>query len=581
MNARAQGQSPEVLIVGAGPVGMTAALTLVRAGVPVRIIDKRSGPSVFSKALAVGARTMEVLDRLELADEVVANSVRVSETALYRDGELISKVSLEQEDSRFGMHFLPQSRTEAILLGALERLGVEVEWNAELERIERLDDFCRVAVRAGESVDVSEVPWVIGSDGGRSFVRTALGVPFEGRDLPGLFRLADVRFDRPWEAEMGAMTSPGHVVAVFPLDDGWVRLVTQVESEDVVADPQPVLQAEVAACGFEHRIVEMGWASSFRVRSRVAANYRVGRVFLAGDAAHTHSPLGGQGMNMGIQDAFNLAWKLAGVIHGRFGDVVLDSYESERRPVALRIVDVTHRATALVLGRRDRLVVGAMSLGARVLSSLEEAQAVIAGQATALDQRYSYSPIIDEDSIGFIRPPSPERPSLLELIDFRRGPTAGMRAPDAAVLNRDGVAVRLFDLFEGERHTVVFFDGRGDSDEGYQAMVDVRDALERLAPGEFAFALVSPSPALACERTGIPAFADPGYSAHGRYGAQSESAYVVRPDGVIGYRQQPLDVGQVERWAASWVASVVCKPRGLKNPWASLVLCPGRGLRHS
>jgi 2-polyprenyl-6-methoxyphenol hydroxylase-like FAD-dependent oxidoreductase len=332
-----------VLVVGAGPVGLTMAAELARYKIPVRIIDKAPARTDKSKALAVWARTLELLDRAGCADAFVATGIKAETVSISRDTELVARIALDGIASQFNyLLLIPQSESERLLEAHLESLGGKVEREAELTGFSDLGDSVSCSIgHADGRVENVEARWLIGCDGAHSLVRKTLGLTFEGDTLPTHFVLADVHvagLDMPAN-ELAMFWHPDGIVAFFPIAPGRYRIIA-----DVGTDPQhdPSLE-EVRGiidqrCPSGIMLSDPIWMAGFGVNERKVDKFRTGRIFVAGDAAHIHSPAGGQGMNTGMQDAINLAWKLAMVENGDAKSDLLDSYTDERSEVAKQIL---------------------------------------------------------------------------------------------------------------------------------------------------------------------------------------------------------------------------------------------------
>src|SRR6266403_4119669 len=343
----------EVLIVGAGPTGLVLALWLTRLGVRVRVIDKTAEAGTTSRAVAVQARTLELYGQIGLADKVIERGRRVAAANLWVAGQQVARAVFG--DMGVGISpfpyalVFPQDEHERLLIDRLDELGVEVERRTELLHFE--DANGRVLARlqrAGGELEMCEAAYLGGCDGAHSAVREALNIGFPGGTYTHLFYVADV------EASGTAANGEVHValdrtdfLAVFPLKgEGRARLVGTVR-EDAEHQPEDLSWGDVSKSVLEWMridVARVNWFSTYRVHHRVAERFREGREFLLGDAAHIHSPVGGQGMNTGIGDAVNLAWKLAAVLHGRGKPSLLDSYEPERIAFARRLVATTDRA---------------------------------------------------------------------------------------------------------------------------------------------------------------------------------------------------------------------------------------------
>jgi 2-polyprenyl-6-methoxyphenol hydroxylase-like FAD-dependent oxidoreductase len=349
-----------VLIVGAGPTGLVLALWLTRLGVRVRLIDRAAGPGTTSRALAVQARTLELYHQVGLADAVIAGGVKIANLNFWVRGDRAARVPLGRIGAGLSPYpfalIFPQDAHERLLIERLAGLGVNVERRTELVGFQQSAGRVRATLRRPDGGDeVCETAYLAGCDGASSTVRETLAVGFPGGTYTGLFYVADVDASGPAaNDELHVDLEDADFVLVFPLKgEGRVRLVGVVR--DVPADGHEGLTFDdVKGKAIEHlrlTIAKVNWFSTYRVHHRVAHRFRVGRAFLLGDAAHIHSPVGGQGMNTGIGDAVNLAWKLAAVLTGGAADHLLDTYEPERIAFARRLVATTDRVFTLVTAR--------------------------------------------------------------------------------------------------------------------------------------------------------------------------------------------------------------------------------------
>jgi 2-polyprenyl-6-methoxyphenol hydroxylase-like FAD-dependent oxidoreductase len=342
----------QVLIVGAGPTGLVLALWLTKLGVSVRIVDKTDRPGTTSRALAVQARTLELYRQLGLADEVVARGHMAPAANLWVRGERKARIAFEMIGEGLTpypfLQIFPQDQHEQLLIEHLATFGVAVERQTEL--VDFADGPGGVSARlrkADGAEETCEADYLAGCDGARSTVRAAIGGAFPGGTYRQVFYVADVVAAGPSvDGELHVDLDEADFLAVFPLaGEGRARLIGTVR--DARADHSEQLKFEdVSARAIEHMRVEVravNWFSTYHVHHRVTDHFRKGRAFLIGDAAHIHSPAGGQGMNTGIGDAINLAWKLAWVVSGRAPDALLDSYEAERIGFARRLVSTTDR----------------------------------------------------------------------------------------------------------------------------------------------------------------------------------------------------------------------------------------------
>jgi 2-polyprenyl-6-methoxyphenol hydroxylase-like FAD-dependent oxidoreductase len=341
----------EVLIVGAGPAGLAAAVTLAGHGVPFVLIDRLKAPETTSRAAAVHARTLEVLEKLGVADTMTAAGRKVPAVVLRDRDTTLLRIDFSGIGSRYRFILtLPQNETEAILTARLEALGGRIERGQEAVAVTPEADSVSVTVRDAAGVQTAvRARYVVGADGYHSLVREASGIGFTPGTYAQTFILADVHMDWPLPPdEMQGFLAREGIALVVPFSaERRFRIVATADHAPETPDLEDVqtLLDQRGPSTAAARVRDTVWSSRFRIHHGVAAHYRAGRAFLAGDAAHVHSPAGGQGMNIGIQDAVALGDRLAEVLAGRQPDAWLDGYEKERRPVAEQVVALTDRMT--------------------------------------------------------------------------------------------------------------------------------------------------------------------------------------------------------------------------------------------
>ncbi len=347
----------DVLIIGAGPTGLVLALWLTQQGVQVRIVDTSVQAGTTSRALAVQARTLELYRQLDLDRDVIAQGYKVPAVNLWVRGEPVARLAFGDIGARLTpysfLEIFPQDQHEALLVERLMSMGVVVERRTELVSFTDHADRVRARLRTSEGAEqICEAAYLAGCDGARSRVRQGIGSGFPGGTYRQVFYVADIQgTGPPLDGNFNADLDEADFLGVFPMAaTGRARLIGTVRDER--AEHVESLKFEdVSGRAIENlklKVEKVNWFSTYRVHHRVADRFRKGRAFILGDAAHIHSPAGGQGMNTGIGDAVNLAWKLAAAIQGRAGDALLDSYELERMPFAQRLVATTDRAFSFV-----------------------------------------------------------------------------------------------------------------------------------------------------------------------------------------------------------------------------------------
>ncbi len=352
-------QHTQVLIVGAGPSGLMMAAQLLRFGVQPIIIDSKQGPTDKSKALAVQARSMEIFRQIGVIDRVIAGSKAVAGAVINQEGLPVASLALEGiGDGQTAFPYIymyQQSKTERLLLDYLTLNCCPVYWNTSLLGIEQNVGRVTAQLQTGDSQQSLTCDWLIGADGAHSIVRKQLQIPFTGDTYQHKFYLADVKIENKLGDKVDLFLSKKGFSAFFPMpEDGCYRIVGNLPDE---FDGKTDLQIENVSpflnsvTGKEIKIEHTNWFTEYRLHHRMAEKFRAARCFLIGDAAHIHSPVGGQGMNTGLQDAYNLAWKLAGVVNKQLKESILDSYAAERMPVARDLLNTTDRIFKMILSR--------------------------------------------------------------------------------------------------------------------------------------------------------------------------------------------------------------------------------------
>ena len=386
----------DVLIIGAGPVGLFLANECARRGLRWRLVEARSGQSEHSKALAIFPRTLEVFDMAGIAAPFLEAANRVTWVAVVARNRHLARIRFVPQETPYPfVAMVPQDVTERLLLAELRRNGGAVEYDTTFVSAVEHDGYVSAVLdQKGKPIELTAA-FVVGCDGAHSAVRHVLNLSFEGAQYEALFMLADVETNEALPAdEMQLCPSEFGPLAIFPMSKTRRRIVATVDQPE---GDVPSLEAvrrtleQRAPAAVEAR--SMRWSSYFRIHHRQVGRLRVGRMFIAGDAAHIHSPFGGQGMNTGLQDVWNLAWKLALAVRGHGNEELLDSYTAERRPVIKSVIETTHRLTR-VMGTPSKLAQALRDTIIPVVSRLTAFQHRFIQNLSELGIAYGGSPIV-------------------------------------------------------------------------------------------------------------------------------------------------------------------------------------------
>ena len=527
----------DVLIVGAGPTGLALAAQLAGYGTSFRIIDRRQGPSTQSRALAVQPRTLEALRPFGISAAMASRGTPAHQLKLHLPEETVSvglfDVGIE-DSAHQQLLFLPQSETEQILLTYLASRGVRVERGAELLELERLvpdDPFAGMEARVqrqDRGIDRIRARYIVGADGAESTVRRRAGMDFRGSGYADTFVLADLEVDGADPGAVHAYPTEDGFMVLFPLGRpaSW-RMISLKERGDNSAVTLESLQAVADRFSGGGLVLhDPKWISSFRLSHQMAEFFQSGSVFLAGDAAHVHSPIGGQGMNTGIQDALNLGWKLALGARGLAADELIDSYDAERRPVARGIVGFTDRLFKLATSRSGLKKLPRTKLLPALAPSIAANERLRSRAFRTMSQlgiHYRGS-TMTESALN-------RRPALLA-----SGPRPGDRLPDAVVHYQEKER-RLQDLVAAPGFHLLLT-GPGWPEDTPQkihaALAGLGQLLtvQRLVVGS---KLTASGPGIIEDVSGL-AFERLGLS------PRRPEVLVIRPDGYIGYRSSGTDI---------------------------------------
>ncbi|ACK70929.1 monooxygenase FAD-binding [Gloeothece citriformis PCC 7424] len=534
-----------ILIVGAGPVGLTLAACLVQYGIPCRIIDKASRPSQYSKALGIFPRTLEVFESLGIINPILEAGKQLQKFTINAQQGKIGSLYFDTVKSPYPFVLsLPQSKTERILREYLAKFGVNVEQNVELVGFKQEDSYPTVHLHNNGEEETCQVGWLIGCDGSRSQVREGLGVPFVGERYQETFALADIKLEGSLsEHEATVFYHLDGVLALFPLPGGWFRVIANLPQN--LGDDDPTLEEMQAIVNTRSsvklKLSDPIWISKFHISRRKVKQYRTGRVFLAGDAAHIHSPAGGQGMNTGIQDAHNLAWKLAFGVMGLSPLSLLDSYEIEREPIAAQVLQFTDIITRVAtvgnpLAQSLRNVM--MSVGMKLKPI------AIRGANTLAEVNISYrhSPIVADYYHRFLANLHPNRVQ------------GGDRAPDGLLYQRSGQSVRIFELLDYKQYSLLLYIDQPITKDIFQNWVNRVKASQKTDSKRIkVYWIFSKQELTENLEVNDSIFIASDESIFSQY-YQGSCLYLIRPDGYVGFCSS---LSQWEKFKA-YLSKVFC-----------------------
>ncbi|MGW0043348.1 FAD-dependent oxidoreductase [Rhodococcus sp. NPDC003348] len=526
--------STDVLIVGAGPVGLTLAVQLRRRGVDVLVVDRRPERAPFAKAVGVSPRTLEVFDSMGIVRAALDASITMRGQLVYSDDAAAVRMEMPLPDViPYRFVAMPQYETERILTDALAAHGGHVTRGVEFTGFNQHDDTVTSTLHGPRGGSTVSSRYLVGCDGAHSLVRKGLGVEFEGDAFPEEYMLADVEVDWSLPAGFGVRAmhhtdgSVDDLMVAIPLPGRHRYRISMLVPDELATAATPGAVAHGLEGGRApdlHHVQavldrlapepttasNLRWSSVFRISHRLAARYSHGRVFLAGDSAHIHPPTGAQGMNTGIQDATNLAWKLALAVQGLAAEDLLDTYHLERHPVGEEVVGRTVR--------HARQGIGAGETDASV-AVLREAQLLVA---------YPDSPLVGADGHSENDP----------------GPHPGERAPDAGGLGQDSTALpaRVHDLLRHPGHTLLLYA----SDAGQvDAQLDLAAVtMDRYGPLVRCHVIVDPAAQIP-DVSGIVLRDNDGRFAQ-TYGSRGGAGYLIRPDGYLGFRGSAVTAVRID-----------------------------------
>jgi 2-polyprenyl-6-methoxyphenol hydroxylase-like FAD-dependent oxidoreductase len=506
------------VIIGAGPTGVMLAIELARRGVQVRILDKQPARSQESRAIALHARTLELFHQIGVVGEFLELGHKATGMAVHTRACRSTRVDFGSLDSPYPfVLMLGQDQTQRILDQQLEQLGVTIERAVEVLNLEPHDDGVELEARliGEQSGRPLHARWVVGCDGAHSVVRRHLGVPFDGDDYGQDWLMAEVGIDWPMERERFHVFSyTAAPMVCFPMPGGsWRVIMPQVpnrEGERQAPDMQEIKRLAAMRGPAGMKLTDPTLLAAFRCYRRQTRVMRSGHLLVAGDAAHIHSPAGGQGMNTGLHDAANLAWKLALVVGGGTSPDLLDTYQDERHPIAAGVLEFTHNLVRVFTVSsprkrwlRDRILPIAMSI--------PTVERRFAARMSQISQTYRGGPLA-----------SAARRSRANSI------AAGDRLPSVSGLVRASKPITTLDLLGTAAHTLLVFSGRGNDQDAIQK------TIAHMAPFNGHVHIVPILAVAAAHHS--QAITDPSLQAHRRYHALRGALLLVRPDGYLACR---------------------------------------------
>ena len=533
-------ETKPVLVVGAGPTGMTAAMELARFGIPVRLVDKKPKPDTTSRAIGVQARTLELFEQRGLADEMVKNGNQSPGTSIYGGGKRVARLDESHLDSRYAyILFISQAETERVLREQLGRAGVAIERPVEMAAFAQKESSSHpgegggitATLRHGDgTLEEVEASYLISAEGAHSTVRSTLGLEFQGKSHPESYALGDLHVDGDLpSSDLHVFSSEHGFMGLFPMGGGHFRLIASNPLSKPSKDTEPSLEELQKMYDMRSpipaRFRDLTWSSWFRINSRRVDQLQHGRLFLGGDSAHIHSPSGAQGMNTGIQDMINLGWKLAYVLQGKASPELLDTYDEDRMPVIRNVLAKTEGLTG-VIGSGNPLFRSLFDHIAPLVVGMDFVQEKSTARISQIALNYRES-------------------SLSETHGGHHGELrAGDRVPDMAlrVMNKgsspepDPHEARLFSLFDTSKFTFLYvnIDNPAELHAEFQPKLDPWGDL--LKPHQLA-----------------PSATDPAAAKHfNETFGTSPGLVLVRPDSYVGFVSGIGAVSELTDYLQKW-----------------------------
>lgn len=529
-NGAPQKMTP-VLVVGAGPIGLTLALQLLRYGVACRIIDRLEAPTHLSKALVVWPRTERIFQQLGVRQEFEEQSLRATAMHWILAKKKLLSISFPEllKDCYAYPLGIAQYNTEKILIEKLQKLGMRVDRGTELIDIEQHDNEAIATLRCSSGrIEKVTCRWIVGCDGGKSTLRHLLKMPFVGKTYKELFLFADVKADFPFDKpDPRFYFSKEGTCGIFPVEKDTYRVMVPLDPKigGKIKEPTVEMLEEFAneRLPFTLKVKELVWLNLFGVNCRKVARFRDNHVFLAGDAAHVHSPAGGQGMNTGMNDAYNLGWKLAMVLRGEAPESLLNSYSEERERIAKYILDESGLLTHIA-SLRSKWTFFLREWLMSYLFNNVSFKKKIAERMSQLKLNYRNCSLSQEGSSA-----------------FKGGPKSGDLMLDEQKVSFNGHECYLNDILTGNGFSLLVFGGDNVSLAAHQKLIEISKSTKE-AFGDLLSVYLIGRPNqdwLKAEEGTI--ILDNDLNLHKSWEIDEGCFYLIRPDGYIGYRGKIAD----------------------------------------
>lgn len=568
-----QSVDTDVLIVGAGPTGLVLAVELLRRGITCRVVDKLAGPSATSRAIDIHARTLELFEQMDIVEPFLSQGWKSHAFQVYNKDKQIVRMTFGELDTKYPYVLcLVQSETERILSEALSTKGGAIEWNTELLSFtQSLEGVTARIQKTGEKETTISSKWLVGCDGAHSLIRKLLDIGFPGTPYWEQFVLADIDFETSLDpSEHYLFSTEEGVVGFHPFSSTKARIFAElgrIKHSRKISDSMPSQSGQFAEPNLEElqsildrrgpgkvKIKAVNWITLHTIHRRQVKAYKHGRILLAGDAAHVHSPTSAQGMNLGIQDSYNLAWKLALVEKDLARQDLLESYSLERGLICRRVSAMSDFFTRVNNMRSSLAQKIRNSVGPKI-SEVQNVRKSYRNAVSELSIDYGFSSIVGEsvarDSlIGMVN-------NLLHtksdhLIDWQSAPKPGERALDATLTKTNGEKIRLYDLFKSTEHQLLLFTGLNSLPISNKVLLSIAEFAEQNYGKQIdSHLIVSPSTILEGTNRSVNQLNDPDLNAHRKYGASSVCLFLVRPDGYIAYRAIPPSIETFQTYLQS------------------------------